>query len=855
MKRIFYSFALLILLSAFFIFNFNGKKISYGFSQDLVINEIMVGSKENAKFEFIELFNNADSPIDLTGYSLKKKTKSGAESNLVSSSKFLGSIPARGYFLITHIENTKINNANLFYSGSSYSISADNTVILYDKEEKIIDKVGYGESGDFETLAAPYPEDDKSIERKILGIDSDNNSEDFVIRNNPTPGNFINSIEENNGPNATSTETASSSENIVENNGSAGTNYQTEEKINYNKDDILINEIFPDPVGSDTKTEGIEEFIELYNTSNNDIDLFNWIIEYSSGKKFEFTNSEIIKARSYYVVYRKDSKIILKNTGDTIKLYQPEKKTASQSLKYEKAQEGKSYNLIVDATNKKKWVWSKDLTPGYQNIIKEENHLPAVDFYYNNEAKAGIPILFDSSDTFDEDGDKLSYFWDFGDGSTSTLAFPEHTFFKSGEYKVVLKVKDSVGEVNKEKSIIISSKISFDAEIIDEINKDNVKVIITEILPNPVGSDLENEWLEIYNPNSFSVNLSGWSLGDYSGKIYNIENKFIADSKKYYVFNREDTGISLNNDSDVVYLYNNFDDIADKVEYKEAKEGLSFAKELNGSWVWTASLTPGKENIIKIPIIKSSVKSGNIKKISTGKYIDTTLEKLLEYDNGDLVKVKGKVAVLPGVFGVQYFYIVGSPGVQIYSYKKLFPKLKVGDLIEVSGEISSYYNEKRIKTNDLSDIKVINFTEEPKPTELTCEEINDSHVGELVLVSGEITGKKYPIIYIDDGLAETEIYIKKGTGIKSENIEVGDNVSLTGIVSKNNDNFRIMPRSLNDIKIVNNGKVMGETSINDEWNIVKRDNNKEIYKYLLILFGGAIVVLIILFIREKRKKI
>ncbi|MCG2699630.1 lamin tail domain-containing protein, partial [Candidatus Parcubacteria bacterium] len=62
---------------------------------DVVINEIMVGQTGAAKNEFIELYNSTENNIDLTEYKLKKKTKSGAESNLVSSSKFIGIIPAR----------------------------------------------------------------------------------------------------------------------------------------------------------------------------------------------------------------------------------------------------------------------------------------------------------------------------------------------------------------------------------------------------------------------------------------------------------------------------------------------------------------------------------------------------------------------------------------------------------------------------------------------------------------------------------------------------------------------------------------------------------------------------------------
>ena len=42
-------------------------------------------------------------------------------------------------------------------------------------------------------------------------------------------------------------------------------------------------------------------------------------------------------------------------------------------------------------------------------------------------------------------GNNLSYYWDFGDGNTSTLAFPTHVYAASGSYNVCLTVDDGNG--------------------------------------------------------------------------------------------------------------------------------------------------------------------------------------------------------------------------------------------------------------------------------------------------------------------------------------------------------------------------------------------------------------------------
>lgn len=54
-------------------------------------------------------------------------------------------------------------------------------------------------------------------------------------------------------------------------------------------------------------------------------------------------------------------------------------------------------------------------------------------------------FTFDGTSSMDPNGDKLSYLWDFGDGTTSTDPIVTHVYEKGGDYKVSLTVKDSSG--------------------------------------------------------------------------------------------------------------------------------------------------------------------------------------------------------------------------------------------------------------------------------------------------------------------------------------------------------------------------------------------------------------------------
>jgi hypothetical protein len=129
------------------------------------------------------------------------------------------------------------------------------------------------------------------------------------------------------------------------------------------------------------------------------------------------------------------------------------------------------------------------------------------------------------------------------------------------------------------------------------------KIVINELLPSPSGPDAEEEWIEIFNPNDFEVDISGWKLQDTVGKtktyIFSEGTKITA--KGFLVLRRPITKITLNNDGDGLKLINLDSETIDEVSYEKAKEGKSFAKTESG-WVWIETLTPGTPNIIPSPI-------------------------------------------------------------------------------------------------------------------------------------------------------------------------------------------------------------------------------------------------------------
>ena len=807
---------------------------------DVLINEFVSDPADN-EVEWIELYNTTNQNIKLDGWSVEEG--SGAKTNLAGI--MAGNGPDK-FIIITKPKGNLNNKGDI--------------IILRDYGGKLIDQVVYGDWDNGGTGKNALAADDPySAARKFDGYNSFNNANDFSITTTLTKGksNIITEIKK--------------VEEIEEINAV--------EKANYDySNDIIISEIFPNPEGSDSDSE----FIELFNRSDKEVNLLGWRLGDESKKRYEFKQplggsasrpEVLIKPKEYLTVYRSESKIALNNISDSVKLYQPLKDSPLETIEYGQAIEGWSYANDANLRQSNKWAWTEIVTPGKINIIKTINHPPIVDFNCPEKVAVGVPVIFDSSDTIDEDGDELEFSWDFGDKATNTLAIAEHTYFQAGAYTIKLTVSDGENIEEKEGIVMIVSALNADgassAEDSDSAPQAGLKIIINEFLPNPAGLDTEGEFVELYNQGKANVNLINWKVDDSEGgsKPYIFDFDLWLSNGMYYLLDRAESGLALNNTTDAVRLFNNLDELVEEVEYESTVEGEAYARGRNGKWFWTTILTPGEENIIAVADSQVAVKSaefsagsnlgGRFNKSGEKVITETTLEKVQEYEAGDLIKLAGTVAVEPGILGAQYFYIVGSAGIQVYNYKKEFPDLRIGDYIEVEGELSLVAGERRLKTKTIDDFKIIRHGEPPAAQAITCEKINEESVGQLVSISGEVVERKSSIVYLDDGTDEIRLYLKSATGINPNNFKEGDIIQAAGIVSLTKSGLRIMPRSPDDIIKKDSESAeparqfLGEIMENNEWAIAERDKKLELFKYFTVMAGSIIVVLAGLLIKAR----
>lgn len=188
---------------------------------------------------------------------------------------------------------------------------------------------------------------------------------------------------------------------------------------------------------------------------------------------------------------------------------------------------------------------------------------------------------------------------------------------------------------------------------------------VTELLPNPTGTgnDGTDEFIELYNPNNASFDLSGFILqsGTTSLHTYVFPTGVVLPAQSFTAFYSSTTKLSLSNTAGQVSLLDPFGKIlSSSAVYAPAKDGQAWALA-NSKWYWTSKPTPNAANIVNQSVTNSakmtSSKSTSTKSHTTGaptssstlSNTKTTADKLLPIHSWILAVIAG-AAVLYGTY-------------------------------------------------------------------------------------------------------------------------------------------------------------------------------------------------------------
>jgi len=118
------------------------------------------------------------------------------------------------------------------------------------------------------------------------------------------------------------------------------------------------------------------------------------------------------------------------------------------------------------------------------------------------------------------------------------------------------------------------------------------QVVINEILPNPVGEDKGNEWIELFNTDITGIDVSGYKLKDAADNEQIINSGFLP--PKSWLIIRSEGKFALNNSgSETIYLYDDLaKDPVSSFTYVGSTEGKSWGRIPDGGEVFGDVLIP-----------------------------------------------------------------------------------------------------------------------------------------------------------------------------------------------------------------------------------------------------------------------
>jgi len=329
----------------------------------------------------------------------------------------------------------------------------------------------------------------------------------------------------------------------------------------------------------------------------------------------------------------------LRNSADTVELYDPENMLLSRCAWSSTAPDGVSFERFDPRHDDSSTVWSYSVaesgsTPGRMNSISPGfNDLElTVTFSVEGDLRdlLRVDILIRNIGLAASDSNRLTVGIDYdGDGEINT---DEQVV---GGIIEPLDVYDSVPILVQE--AVALGRFDVIASLLpDDVPQNNVasatlrfgigasEIVINEILPDP-GIPLETEWVELLNISDEEIDLSGWSICDASG-CANLDSLVIA-SGEYMILCQDkpafdafypdvnvsivSTGTwrSLNNDGDTLFIIDETGAMVDSMFYSdvfgsnvsgERIDAFSAGFDLSNWYRSTApeGSTPGRPNSV-----------------------------------------------------------------------------------------------------------------------------------------------------------------------------------------------------------------------------------------------------------------
>ena len=559
---------------------------------------------------------------------------------------------------------------------------------------------------------------------------------------------------------------------------------------------IIINELLPNPEGSDEA-----EWIELKNISNNTVNLENWYLQDASGKKYIFSTDDFtnLNINNYFLVERSVSNISLNNSSESVYLFNNVDEKIDE-MSYSQSKENYAWARFDN-----QWKMTPLLTPNAEN--EQENYLKPtarIDLLSDNLI-TNEKIVLSAKNSVDDNNQDLQYEWYLENSLKGENENLEIIFTEAGLKKITLKITNE-SELEDDAVIYLNileesenNSTTNNEEDVQECVNFNEEIIINEVLPNPIGSD-DKEWIELFNPNNTEINLNNWQIKDKSSS-YGLEEKIKAQA--YLLIKRSDSKITLNNSNEELQLLDCNENLIWELSYEKSFEGQSYVyDEINGGYFWTEETSPAEKNIFNFQENKLFESTSLDEEI----YF-TEIEEIFELENGQEIITYGIISALPNELYKNTAYLCSYNIHEETTYldkclgvylNKDWPELNYGDIVQIQGKISHLKYYSRIKVENSENIIKINEKNLPDLEEYSLEELDEDIIDSFIFVSGKISKLNKKSFYISADEIELKIKINNEK-ITLDELSKDDSITIQGLLINYQDKLTLLPRNQNDI--------------------------------------------------------
>lgn len=340
---------------------------------------------------------------------------------------------------------------------------------------------------------------------------------------------------------------------------------------------------------------------------------------------------------------------------------------------------------------------------------------------------------------------------------------------------------------------------------------DALKVMLNEILPNPVRvdwdrdgqADFMDEWVELYNGSDATISLEGWQLSDAEAS-YSIPTGTVIWPRGFLLLYRGQTRLSLSDWRDAVTLTRNDGSFGDTFTYDRSPgEDRSYCRNGDGAGSWTSEceVTPGGPNRLLPPAPTAQPAPNPTATTAAPQNVQTARQA----KEDTRVTITGSVTLPPGLIDRTIYIEDSTGGVRVYLRKGDFGALKLGDRIRVTGWTRLYYGETELSVPDPSYLTVLGPGSPVTPKSITAAGLGEANEGRLVQATGTIVKYETRALVLKGRGGQLRVYFPESLSWRRPYVNIGDVWSVQGIVRRYTaenstvTEYEIVPRFKTDL--------------------------------------------------------